>query len=135
MFEYTTKVRRGVEGVPRRLRELRADMSQVRFASRTGIKQSAYSNYERGARELPLSAASQIAEALSVDLAWLLVGVSGEAMLRSLGAADAVRDPRLAEMLVWLATEWEAHNEHGRASLKQRFEAAFPEWPGPREAT
>ena len=108
-------------------------MSQMQFAERTGITQSAYSNYERGARELPLSAASQISEALSVDLAWLLVGVPSEAMLRSLGAADAVRDPRLAEMLAWLAIEWEAHNEHGRASLRRRFDAAFPEWPGPRE--
>ena len=110
-------------------------MSQMQFAKRTGIKQSAYSNYERGARELPLSAASQIAIALSVDLAWLLVGVPSEATLRSLGAADAVRDQRLAEMLAWLANEWEAHNEHGRASLRQRFDAAFPEWPGPREET
>lgn len=41
-----------------------------------------------GARELPLSAASHIAEVLSVDLAWLLVGVPSDAMLRSLGAAD-----------------------------------------------
>ena len=135
MAEFTTKIRRGIEGVPRRLRELRADMSQMQFAERTGITQSAYSNYERGARELPLSVASQIAEALSVDLAWLLVGVPSEAMLRSLGAADAVRDPRLAEMLAWLATEWEAHNEHGRTSLRRRFDAAFPEWPGPREET
>ena len=110
-------------------------MSQMEFATRTGLTQSAYSNYERGARELPLSAASHIAEVLSVDLAWLLVGVPSEAMLRSLGAADAVRDPRLAEMLAWLATEWEAHNEHGRASLRQRFEAAFPEWSTACEET
>ena len=107
----------------------------MQFAERTGLTQSAYSNYERGVRELPLSVASQIARVLSVDLAWLLIGVPSEAMLRSIGADDAVRDPRLAEMLAWLATEWEAHNEHGRTSLRQRFDAAFPEWPGPREET
>ena len=123
---------RGVDGVPSRLRALRGKMSQIQFAERTGITQSAYSNYERGARELPLSTASHIANVLSVDLAWLLVGVPSDAMLRSLGAADAVRDPRLAEMLLWLANEWEAHNEHGRASLRERFEAAFPEWTGRR---
>ena len=132
MVPTTTNIRPGVEEVPRRLRELRGDMSQIQFAERTGLTQSAYSNYERGARELPLSAASHIAKVLSVDLAWLLVGVPSDAMLRSLGAADAVRDPRLAEILVWLASEWEAHNEHGRASLRERFEAAFPEWTGRR---
>ena len=135
MVNSTTYIRRGVEGVPSRLRALRGDMSQIRFAERTGITQSAYSNYERGARELPLSAASHIAEVLSIDLAWLLVGVPSEAMLRSLGEVDALRDPQLAEMLAWLATEWEAHNEHGRESLRQRFEAAFPEWTGRRGET
>ena len=132
MVIVSTNIRRGVDEVPSRLRELRGDMSQIQFAERTGLTQSAYSNYERGARELPLSAASHIAEVLSVDLAWLLVGVPSDAMLRSLGAPDAVRDPRLAEILVWLASEWEAHNEHGRASLRERFETAFPEWTARR---
>ena len=118
---------RDVFGVPSRLRQLRGEMSQTEFARRTGIKQSAYSNYERGAREISLSTAHRIAQALSVDLAWLLVGVPSEAMLRSLSVADSVRDPRLAKMMVWLATQWDAHNEHGRTSLRRRFEAAFPE--------
>ena len=134
MVYFTTNMQQSVSDVPGRLRELRGNQSQMEFAERTGLTQSAYSNYERGARELPLSAASHIAEVLSVDLAWLLVGVPSEAMLRSLGVADSIRDPRLAELLSWLATEWASHNEHGRASLRQRFEAAFPEWTRPQGA-
>ena len=116
----------GVKGVAGRLRQLRGTTSQEAFARRTGIKQAAYSNYERGLREIPLSTASRIADALSIDLVWLLIGVQ-------LDCASA-RDPRLAEMLAWLANEWEAHNDHGRESLRRRFEAAFPEWdPAPQE--
>ena len=110
----------GVNGIPARLRQLRGGVSQAAFAERTGIKQAAYSNYERGLREIPLSIAVKIAEALSIDLVWLLIGVSR-------GSISA-RDARLAEMLAWLTHEWEAHNEHGRERLRRRFVAAFPEW-------
>ena len=98
------------------------------FSRLTDINQSAYSNYERGVRELPLSTASKIAEVLSIDLAWLLIGVPSDVVPRSLDDPPSGHEPRLAEMLVWLAGEWEAHNDHGRARLRRRFETAFPEW-------
>ena len=98
------------------------------FSRLIGINQSAYSNYERGIRELPLSTASKIAEVLSIDLAWLLIGVPSDAVSRSLDDPPSGHEPPLAEMLAWLAGEWEAHNDHGRTRLRRRFETAFPEW-------
>lgn len=103
-------------------------MSQTTFSRLTGIKQSAYSNYERGTREIPLTTAVKIAEKLSIDLAWLLIGVPGDTVARVADDPPAAHDPRLAEMLVWLSGEWAAHNEHGRAQLRRRFETAFSEW-------
>ena len=98
------------------------------FARLTDINQSAYSNYERGVRELPLSTASKIAEVLSIDLAWLLIGVPSDVVSRPSDGPPPGYEPHLAEMLAWLAGEWEAHNDHGRARLRRRFETAFPEW-------
>ena len=115
----------GISGIPSRLRYLRGARSQTEFSELCGINQSAYSNYERGIREIPLSAASRIAEALSVDLAWLLIGVPSGAM------PPSGHELRLSEMLAWLAGEWEAHNDHGRARLRRRFQTAFPEWRKP----
>ena len=46
-------------------------------------------------------------------------------------APPAERDRRISEMLAWLEQDWGEHNEHGRETLRRRFEAAFPEWkPG-----
>ena len=118
----------GISGVPWRLRKIRGTMSQTEFSRLAGINQSAYSNYERGVREIPLTTASKIAEVLSIDLAWLLIGVPSDTVLRTLDVPASVHEPRLVEMLAWLANEWEAHNDHGRARLRRRFEAAFPEW-------
>ena len=119
---------KGIAGVPARLRQLRGRTSQEQFANLTGVNQSTYSYYERGVREISLTTASRIAEALSVDLAWLLIGVPSDSVLRALKVPASMHEPQLAEMLAWLAREWEAHNEHGRARLKRRFEEAFPEW-------
>ena len=98
------------------------------FSRLAGINQSAYSNYERGSREIPLRVAAKIAEVLSIDLAWLLIGVPSDAVSPSLDDPPSGHEPRLAEILAWLAGEWEAHNNHGRARLRRRFETAFPEW-------
>lgn len=62
--------------VGRRLAEIRKDKDerQPEFARKLGVSESAYKNYERGERDLPLKTAKDICERYDVNPAWLLLG-------------------------------------------------------------
>lgn len=47
---------------------------QIPFAKELGVSQSAYKNYERGARPVPVSLIARICEDYGVSPAWLLLG-------------------------------------------------------------
>ena len=47
---------------------------QMPFAQELGVSQSAYKNYERGARPVPVSLIARICEDYGVSAAWLLLG-------------------------------------------------------------
>lgn len=57
-----------------RLADIRAHagLSQQEFAIRLGISRSAYQFYERGERELPLSACASLAHTFGVDPMWMM---------------------------------------------------------------
>lgn len=63
-------------GFDRRLRRarLRRDISQVALAAEIGMTKAAYNRLERGKSEPSALTAGRLAEALGVDLKWLLFG-------------------------------------------------------------
>lgn len=65
----------GIE-IGRRLAEIRKDQGflQPAIAGKLNISESAYKNYERGDRELPLKVAQDLCEQFDVNPSWLLQG-------------------------------------------------------------
>lgn len=55
-----------------RLKELRGNMSQEEFATRTGTKQTSYSCWERGEKDPSISVLYQISTTFGVSADWLL---------------------------------------------------------------
>lgn len=62
--------------IGRRLSEVRKDQGflQPAIAQKLDISESAYKNYERGDRELPLKTAQDLCEQFDVNPSWLLQG-------------------------------------------------------------
>ena len=63
--------------IGRRLAEVRKDQKLLQpiFAKKLNISESAYKNYERGDRELPLKVAGELCEFYDVNPSWLLQGI------------------------------------------------------------
>ena len=72
-----------------RLKELRGDESQTKFAAKLGLPQQTYYRYESGKSEPPLSLLKDVSLKFGVSANWLLGlperGKSGD------GAADALK--------------------------------------------
>ncbi|MCX8281766.1 helix-turn-helix transcriptional regulator [Phyllobacterium sp. 0TCS1.6C] len=69
-----------LRNVGKRLSEVRTRLgiSQIPFAETLGISSSAYKNYERGEREVPLKLIIDICEKYEVNPAWLILGKGSE---------------------------------------------------------
>ena len=120
-----------IDCVAARLKAARGDTSQEALAARAGIKQAAYSNYERGNRDMPLGVACRVAAALSVDLRWLALGDVPDPAEDTKPAQSAPPDHRLARLLTWVEEWWAGNDADHRAWLYvdlQRQYPAFSEW-------
>lgn len=53
-------------------------MTQVQFAESIGLSDRAFSNYERGTRELPATVVRGLLDVYNIDPVWLLKGVEVE---------------------------------------------------------
>lgn len=53
-------------------------LTQVKFAERIGLTDRAYSNYERGIREIPATVVRELLDAFNIDPVWLLKGIEEE---------------------------------------------------------
>lgn len=81
------KVKRKIRGRPRRshsgidlqalgqrIRQLRGEMTQERFARTLGISQAQLSKYELGQSALPLSVLAKLAKECGTSADWILTG-------------------------------------------------------------
>lgn len=53
-------------------------LTQVQFAESIGLTDRAYSNYERGTREVPATVVRSLLDVYNIDPVWLLNGVAVE---------------------------------------------------------
>ena len=119
----------------------RAGEPKARFASKCGFAPSVLENYLT-ARSLPgMEALLKLQEGSGVSIEWLVTGYTPTHVAAEppgkwvrtrmddppLLPGAEILDSRLAELIAWLADEWHAYNEHGRARFLVRFDVAFPE--------
>ncbi len=71
-----------------RLRELRGSENQTNFAKAIGLRQTTYSNFERGTREPGLQIVGEIATRFGVSVDWLL-GLDSHSRTTSVVATGA----------------------------------------------
>ncbi len=104
-----------------RLARDKVGYSQGELAQRCGFKgQSRISNYESGTREPSVAELVQIATALTVEPAWLILGVGRQnaPLGAQQGSAPYVVDPEAAD----IAALWQRLPEFKRAIYKELIE-------------
>lgn len=132
------------KAIGRRLRLLRGEMTQAKFAEILGTNQAMLSRYESGSVEAPRAILEKAADHAGTSLEWILLGQaeappaperkvaeqkppypSRQAWTR-LQAALGPGDEELLELISWLVGLWEGEETEVVASLKRLLEPHVP---------
>lgn len=92
------------KGIGDRLKKIRGDLSQVKFAKSLDIKQQQYNRYEKGHNKPPLEILEKISTSRNLSIDWILTGDIRflEKQLEDLDLKVKSFDPELYELIKYI---------------------------------